>query len=77
MRRFILGLAVLTLLFGGLGEAKAGPINTLFNTGVDAAGTPLPDDTIGDPHYSLFSVPSGTTELRVRTSAGDGSPSEE
>ena len=42
----------------------------LFNTGVDACGKPLADGTIGDPHYTLTSVPSGTTGIRVRTSAG-------
>jgi hypothetical protein len=49
--------------------AQAAPI-TLFNTGVDASGTPLADGTVGDPHYSLVAVPSGTTDVRVRTSAG-------
>jgi hypothetical protein len=50
--------------------SHAGPITTLYNTGVDASGTPLADGTIGDPHYSLISVPSGTTDIRVRTSVG-------
>ena len=51
--------------------SHAGPITTLYNTGVNASGTPLADGTIGDPHYSLVSVPSGsTTDIRVRTSAG-------
>lgn len=49
--------------------AQAAPI-TLFNTGVDGSGAPLADGTIGDPHYTLLSVPSGTTDIRVRTSAG-------
>ena len=43
---------------------------TLFNTGVDASGTPLPHNTVGDPHYSLISVPGGTTDTRVITSDG-------
>src|SRR5205809_239699 len=42
----------------------------LFNTGVDACGNPLADGTIGDPHYELIAVPSGTTDIRVRTLAG-------
>lgn len=42
----------------------------LFNTGVDACGTPLADGTVGDPHYKLMSVPTGTTDIRVRTAAG-------
>jgi hypothetical protein len=52
-------------------QANAAPITSLFNTGVDASGTPFPDSTVGDPHYSLVSVPAGsTTEILVRTSAG-------
>jgi hypothetical protein len=47
------------------------PISNLFNTGVDTSGVPFPDGTIGDPHYTLVSVPSdSTTDIRVRTSAG-------
>lgn len=49
--------------------AQADPI-TLFNTGVNASGTPLADGTVGDPHYSLITVPAGTTDVRVRTSVG-------
>lgn len=51
------------------GAAHAAPI-TIFNTGVDAAGVPLTDGTIGDPHYVLAAVPGGSTDIRVRTSAG-------
>jgi hypothetical protein len=52
------------------GTAHASPI-TLFNTGVNASGTPLPDGTIGDPHWSLVVVPVGSTsDIRIRTSAG-------
>ena len=52
------------------GTAHASPI-TLFNTGVNASGTPLPDGTIGDPHWSLMVVPVGSTsDIRIRTSAG-------
>ena len=47
------------------------PINTLFNTGVNSSVAVLPNATIGDPHYSLFSVPTGSTkDLRIITSAG-------
>jgi len=42
----------------------------IFNTGVDDAGAPFPDGTIGDPHYTEVLVPGGTTDIRVRTSAG-------
>jgi hypothetical protein len=67
------GLAVVAaltfLLLVPAQQAHATAI-TLFNTGVNATGTPLPDGTIGDPHYSLITVPGGTTNIRVRTSAG-------
>ena len=45
----------------------AAPI-TLFNTGVDASGTPQANNA-AELHYSLFTVPSGTTAVRVATSA--------
>ena len=52
------------------GAAHASTI-VIFNTGVDSSGNPLPDGTIGDPHYVLTSVPGGsTTDIRVRTSVG-------
>jgi hypothetical protein len=54
----------------GAGLAKADTITTLFNTGVNNSGNPLADSTLGDPHYSLAGVPSGTTDLLVRTEAG-------
>ena len=43
---------------------------TLFNTGMSASRILLTDGTIGDPHFTLVSVPGGTTDLRIRTSAG-------
>jgi hypothetical protein len=53
------------------GTAAHADAITLFNTGVDATGTPLADGTSGDTHYSLIAAPLGsTTALRVRTSAG-------
>jgi hypothetical protein len=70
MKRIITIGAALALLFAGVGRADA-DIITIFNTGVDATGQPLPDGTIGDPHYTLVSTPPGpTTDIRVRTSAG-------
>ncbi len=51
-------------------QARADVIPTLFNTGVDSAGAVLPGDTIGDPHYSLISVPGGTSDIRIISSAG-------
>jgi hypothetical protein len=56
------------LCFGEV--ATATTITSLYNTGVDASGTPLLDGTIGDPHYTLISVPDGTSQIRIRTSAG-------
>ena len=52
--------------------AQASPI-FVFNTGVDLFGTVLTDGTVGDPHYSLVSVPGGTSDIMVRTAAG-GAP---
>jgi PEP-CTERM motif len=65
-RRIIVAIAALTLA----SAAHAGSI-TIFNTGVNASGTPLLDGTVGDPHYTLFTVPGGTTDLLVRTWVGD------
>ena len=62
---------VLTVFLGVSSPVYASPIDTLFNTGVDSAGAVLPDGTIGDPHYSLISVPTDSTaETRIITSAG-------
>ena len=70
MRQIALSLLVLGFVVVGYGQGQASVIPSLYNTGVDASGTPLPDGTLNDPHYSLVSVPSGTTVTRVRTSAG-------
>ncbi len=48
--------------------AHAVAITTLFNTGVDASRTPLPNNA-PEGHYSLVTVPSGTTDVRAATSA--------
>jgi hypothetical protein len=50
--------------------SQATLITTLYNTGVNASGSPLPDGTTPDPNYSLVSVPSGSSATLVRTSAG-------
>jgi hypothetical protein len=61
---------VICCLFALVGLAQADPI-TIYDTGVDASGTPLADGTVGDPFYSLVSVPDGsTTTIFTRTSAG-------
>jgi|APLak6261658528_1056013.scaffolds.fasta_scaffold04819_1 hypothetical protein len=62
---------VLTVFLGVSSPVYASSIDTLFNTGVDSAGAVLPDGTIGDPHYSLISVPGGSlTDTRIITSDG-------
>lgn len=48
--------------------AYAVPITNLFNTGVNASGTPLANNA-AELHYTLISVPSGSTSVRVATSA--------
>ena len=70
-------VSVTALLTLGASYLTAAPITTLYNTGVDATGTPLPDSTVGDPHYTLTSVPApttnnptSTTAILTRTSAG-------
>jgi hypothetical protein len=68
-----------TLTCGIATSASAEMITTLYNTGVDASGNPLPDGTLGDPHYTITNIsvtsPSyplgtGTTDTMVRTSVG-------
>lgn len=65
--RVCLSIAVATLILAG--SAYAGPI-LIFNTGVNGSGTPLSNGTIGDSHYTLITVPSGSTDIRVLTSVG-------
>jgi hypothetical protein len=63
-------------MLGATGAANAALIPLLFSTGVDDNGVPLADGligtgAIGDPHYSLFSVPAGgTTKIDVFTFSG-------
>jgi len=59
----------LALLLTPLAAAHAVPITGLFNTGVDASGAPLANNA-AELHYTLVTVPSGTsTSVRVATSA--------
>lgn len=44
------------------------PITSLYNTGVNASGAPLANNA-AETHYTLVSVPSGSTTVRVATSA--------
>ena len=62
------GALLASLCFGN--AAYANPITTVFDTGVDSAHVVLANGTVGDPHYSLFSVPSGPTSVLVRSSSG-------
>ena len=54
--------------------AYAVPITTLFNTGVDSTGTPLLNGTVGDPHYTLITVPVGSTSTILSRRAVGGFP---
>jgi len=63
-------MSLLAALLGITVSSQANNITGLYNTGVDSAGTPLPDVTIGDPPYALTFVPPGsTTAIVVRTVA--------
>ena len=53
-----------------LAATSQASIIQLYNTGVDALGVSLPNGTTPDPHYSLVSVPSGSSATVVLTSAG-------
>jgi hypothetical protein len=61
-------LALLSVTLITLGASAQ--VQNLFNTGIGNNGSLLADGTIGDPHYSLITVPSGTTDIRIRTEAG-------
>ena len=66
--------ASVAIAIAAVAPAHAVPIATLFNTGVDAGGLLLADNTIGDPHYTLITTPgTTTTDIRVRTGAS-GAP---
>lgn len=60
--------AAVSLLLATAGASMAGPITTLFSTGVDASGAPLGNNA-AEVHYILAAVPSGTTAVRVATDA--------
>jgi len=69
MKSGLVALAFGLALVSIFGTAEAAPIMSLFNSGVNASAQPLPNATIGDPHYKLVSVPSGSSVLRIITSA--------
>jgi hypothetical protein len=62
------GISTLALAFGSVDRAQAAAIS-LFNTGVDGAGNVLADGA-SESHYTLTSVPGGTSSLIARTSVG-------
>jgi hypothetical protein len=67
---YLVSIAI-TVILGISSPVHASTITSLFNTGVDETGAVLPNDTIGDPHYSIISAPAGsTTETRIITSEG-------
>ncbi|WPF87624.1 Calx-beta domain-containing protein [Cyanobacterium aponinum AL20118] len=45
---------------------------SLYNTGVDDSGTPLNNNSTGDPHYELVSAPDGSSSNILVTNSGDG-----
>jgi hypothetical protein len=71
-RSFIDGMAIggfaMTLAVSPIDRAQAASI-TLFNTGVDNLGN-VQADGASESHYTLTSVPSGTTNLIARTAVG-------
>lgn len=56
-----------------IGYASAAAIN-VFNTGVDASGSVVAGGTVGDLHYTMTTVPSGTTDIKAATAASEGFP---
>ncbi len=65
-----LGIATLALAFSPANQAQAATITTLFNTGVDDSGAVVTDNASNDTHYSLTSVPSGSTASTVIRTSG-------
>src|SRR2546423_15056628 len=69
---WMLAAAALAAFFvpASLRGQPSNAVFVVFNTGVDKSGAPLPDGTVGDPHYFLASVPGSSSQILVRTSAG-------
>lgn len=65
----VLWLSIACLLSLWAAQAQATSITSIYNTGVDASHAVLTNGTVGDPHYTLAVVPSGTTAIRIGTSA--------
>jgi len=68
MTRIHTTLAALALVAWAMPAANAATISTLYNTGVDAGGTPLAEDSV-DLHYTVTGGSSGPAAY-VTTSAG-------
>jgi hypothetical protein len=62
-------IAFLGLLAGSMTVAHAVPILTLFNTGVNAAGVPLADNSV-DPHYTVSGPFAGPNAYATTSAAG-------
>jgi hypothetical protein len=56
------GISTLALSFGSFDRAQAATISTLFNTGVNSAGTVTPGSDI---HYSLAGSTTGSTPTAI------------
>ncbi len=56
------------------GPITQGPVTDLWNTGVSTSGLVLPNGTTPDPHYTLQSVPSGSSTTLVTATSAAGSP---
>lgn len=63
------GLSTLALAFGPVDRAQAATIASLYNTGVDASGAVIADGA-SESHYTLTSLPGGTSNLIARTDVG-------
>lgn len=70
MRNLFRTLIALVIVAYASSESPGALIGSLYNTGVSSAHSVLSDGTVGDPHYSLISVPGGTTQTLVRSSTG-------
>jgi len=72
MKRLLFVAAAVMVCLPLAAQSQAGSVyvSDLFNTGVDASGNPLGNDTIGDSHYQLVSVPGGTSQILVRSGGG-------
>src|SRR5436190_21465609 len=70
MRNIFRTLTALAILAYASSESPGALVGSLYNTGVSSTHAVLPDGTVGDSHYSLVSVPGGTTQTLVRSSPG-------